>query len=198
MSYIPSWERIHPLIIHFPIVLLLFAPVLAFVALFFKKIRFGLLVATFILILVGSFTSYLAVSSGRAAEDEVKMSPAAQEVFEVHEALGIKTRNIFTLVTLLFGLSLVAGVWNKSDLAQGASIALAVATIAAFGWGAVTLTETGHRGAMLVHDYGVHSSITPGFIDPTVQSDSREKGESDNDDDSHKANYENDNDNDGD
>ena len=161
---IPSWERIHPLIVHFPIALLLFAPVLALAAAFMKKARMGLLVAAFIMIAAGTIAAYLAVSSGKAAEEVVQLRGEARDVFKEHEALGIETSNIFKIVTVIFALTLGLayagdGKWKKSAVA-----AAGVATCVLYVWGALALANTGHHGAMLVHDFGVHNPISPGVV----------------------------------
>lgn len=165
MLSMPSWDRIHPLIVHFPIALLLFVPFVALAALFFKRMRLGLFVAALIMILAGTITAYLAFSSGQAAESAVKLSHVAHGVVELHEESAKKTRNIFTLVTALYCISLAIGVLSKSGFIKAAGVALGIATVAVYIWGALSLINTGHLGARLVHDLGVHNPITQGVID---------------------------------
>jgi uncharacterized membrane protein len=198
---IPSWERIHPLIVHFPIALLLFAPVFAIAAAFAKKMRMGLLVAAFIMIAAGTIAAYLAVSSGKAAEETLRMSRQAKEVFEQHEALGIETSNIFKIVTVIFALTLGLAYGGEGKWKKSAVAAAGVATCVLYAWGALTVINTGHHGAMLVYDYDVHNPITPGVVIEPQQQGASGNGGSDSNRESNEAQADaesRDDDNDGD
>ena len=61
---IPSWDGLHPLIIHFPIALLLVAPILVLLGLISPNRGRAFLGAALILMVLGTIASWIAVSTG--------------------------------------------------------------------------------------------------------------------------------------
>src|SRR5579883_1369195 len=99
---IPSWQAIHPLIVHFPIALLLVAPLFIVVAILRKPERnLPYLIAALILMALGTVGTYLASSSGEAAGQLAESVPQAKPVLEQHEELAVTTELAFTALTLI-------------------------------------------------------------------------------------------------
>ncbi|HMM34152.1 MAG TPA: hypothetical protein PKA62_05380, partial [Thermoanaerobaculia bacterium] len=71
----PSWDGLHPLIVHFPVALLLVAPVLVLLALVVRGHRRGLLLAALALMVLGTAASWVAVSTVEAAGKLADRSP---------------------------------------------------------------------------------------------------------------------------
>ncbi len=157
----PSWDGLHPVIIHFPIALLLVAPLLVIVSLFVKSARpwaaAGLVVMT-----LGTLATYLSVSTGEAAGELAERSAlAARAVLEQHEEMAETTRNLFTALTLMFGALVVLPALTRRPLARTVSMSATVIFLALYAGGALVLMNTAHQGGRLVHEYGVRAAIAP-------------------------------------
>ena len=154
---IPSWDALHPLIIHFPIALLLITPILILIGLFFPKKAGGFLTAAFVVMLLGTIASYVAISTGDAASELVDRTPAIEAVLERHEELADTTRSVFTALTAIFGAILFAPMLFKKPLSQTIMIPLGLAFLLFYGAGMVLLINTAHQGGRLVHEFGVRA-----------------------------------------
>ncbi len=178
---IPSWEGLHPIIVHFPIALLLIAPLFVLFGLFLKRSGKVLLIAAFSLMLIGTIAAFVAVSTGEAAEENAENVAAAETVLENHEELGEQTRNIFTGLTIIFALILFVPMVLKKELAQKIMIPVGLIFLLAYGAGTTVLLNTAHEGGRLVHEFGVRANMTSsGQINPPVN---RESEEEENEDD---------------
>ena len=100
MPPIPSWDGLHPLIIHFPIALLLVAPLLVLVGAPLKpeKGRPVLYVALALMV-AGTLSIFLAASTGEAAGKLAERTPQIDAVLERHEELADATRAVFSGLT---------------------------------------------------------------------------------------------------
>ena len=73
---IPSWDALHPLIIHFPIALLLIAPIFIVVGAVLTPAKGrSYLIAAMVLLLVGTASIFVAVESGEAAGKLAERTP---------------------------------------------------------------------------------------------------------------------------
>ncbi|HVR96792.1 MAG TPA: DUF2231 domain-containing protein [Thermoanaerobaculia bacterium] len=152
---LPTWEALHPAAVHFPIALLLVAPVFALAALVLRRERRGLSQAAFFLMLLGTAGAFLAVSTGEAAEERTEGVPGAAEVLEEHEEEGELTRNVFTGLTLLYGGLLLAPRLLKRDPGSGLFLAAHVLFLLLYLGGTSLLANTAYLGGRLVHEIGV-------------------------------------------
>ncbi len=156
---IPSWEGLHPLIIHFPIALLLIVPLFVIAGLIFRQHRSTLMLVSLVLMLAGTVAAFVAVSTGEAAGELAERTPAISAVLERHEDLAELTRNVFAGLTIVFAGILVAPRLFKRDPAGMVGTVITVAFLGFYFAGVVLLANTAHQGGQLVHAYGVRAMV---------------------------------------
>jgi uncharacterized membrane protein len=144
---IPDWlPNIHPLIIHFPIALIVTA-VLLDIAKFFFREQNWLQKAILLLYSIGTLGLIASFLSGRQAVETVSVSGDAVPVVTSHEDWALYTLIFFALFTLLKFWS-----WKKNlEINQSVSISLVILAFVGTGM----LWYTGEKGARLVYDHGV-------------------------------------------
>jgi uncharacterized membrane protein len=163
----PSWNSIHPLIVHFPIALLLVAPVLVLIGLFTQQLR-AFLFAGLVVMALGTVGAWVAVGSGEAAGEAAERAPGAESVLERHSDMAETTRTLFTVLTVvyagvLFGpMALKRQPRSSPELAAFGSFLLIYAAASAY------LAQAAHQGGLLVHQYGVHA-LQSGAVAPSTE-----------------------------
>ncbi len=162
MPPIPSWEGLHPLIIHFPIVLLLVAPILVLVGALLKpeKGRSVLYIALALMI-AGTLSIFLAAATGEAAGKLAERTPQIDAVLEHHEELADATRAVFSGLTVIFAAILFAPKASQKLSGRLVSTTLPIVFLLFYGVGVLLLTNTAHNGGRLVHEFGVRAMVAP-------------------------------------
>src|SRR5579864_1239830 len=159
---IPSWDALHPLIIHFPIALLLIAPIFIVVgaALTPAKGR-SYLIAAMVLLLVGTASIFVTVETGEAAGKLAERAPGMELVLETHESLAERTQAVFSVLSVIF-LALLAVPWllKRADTRLTTTI-LPLAFLVLYSAGVLLLVNTAHNGGRLVHEFGVRAMVSP-------------------------------------
>jgi uncharacterized membrane protein len=159
---IPSWDALHPLIIHFPIALLLVAPVLVLLGILLAKQGRGLLIAALVVMALGTIGTFIAVATGEAAGELAERTPGVAAVLERHEELAQTTRAIFTALTIVFAGILFVPTILKRGLGRKSATVVSLVFLLFYGVGAVVLANVAHQGGRLVHEYGVRAMMTSG------------------------------------
>jgi len=163
---IPSWDALHPLIIHFPIALLLIAPIFIVVAVVLTPAKGrSYLIAAMVLLLVGTASIFVAVETGEAAGKLAERTPGMQQVLETHESLAQRTEAVFSVLSVIF-LALLAVPWflKREDTRLTTTI-LPLAFLVLYSAGALLLVNTAHNGGRLVHEFGVRAMVTSAPLD---------------------------------
>jgi uncharacterized membrane protein len=142
MEAINAFPNYHPLIVHFPIVLLLIALVFQFLSFFVFKNEFSW--TTLILLVLGVLTTWLASNSFHAMPGE--LTGRAKEIFDRHEQMADFTW-WFALAALL--LKIVSHFVFKRKLLTEVGVTLLLVG------SAITVSIAGHHGAMLVYMQGI-------------------------------------------
>lgn len=157
---IPSWTELHPLVIHFPVALLLVAPlfIVGGIIISPQKGR-PFLIAALLLMLLGTAGTFLAMATGEAAGEVAQRTPAVSAVLEKHEDLAETTRIVFSVLTLIFAAILFLPRLLKREATGAVARILPLAFLLLYGAGAVILMNTAHNGGRLVHELGVHAGI---------------------------------------
>ncbi len=138
INYFPNY---HPLIVHFPIILLLVAAVMQIGLLFFRNNAYNYTVT--ILTIVGFITALLAVFvfHAHAAKD---VNPTAMAIFEEHEKLAYITLWISGFAAALK----VVGLFIQKKWVEVISLFLLIGC-------AITVSLAGHHGSELVYKQGI-------------------------------------------
>lgn len=155
---LPGWDGLHPLIIHFPVALLLVAPLFVVLAAVFAKSARCFLFGALMIMALGTAATYVAVPTGEAAARLAERTDEMAPVLTRHEELAEKTRMAFTVLTLLFGAGLAASHFFRPNRVVGAILLLAF--LALYAGGALLLANTAHNGGRLVHQFGVTAMVT--------------------------------------
>lgn len=159
---LPAWNAMHPLLVHFPIALLVVTPVALLVALFVPRIRREVCIGSFALAALGTLSLVLAAAAGEAAGEAAKHTAAVQQVLEEHEELAETARTLFIVLTVMLGVVVWGPSLRKRRLPQGVETVLVVVMLAFFAGGVVVLANAAHQGGRLVHEFGVRAAMSPG------------------------------------
>ena len=177
---IPSWDGLHPLIIHFPIALLLIAPIFVVVgaALTPAKGR-PYLIAAMVLLLAGTASIFIAVETGEAAGQLAERTPGMEQILENHESLAERTQAVFSVLSVIF-VALVAVPWFlKRAETRLATTILPLAFLVLYSAGALLLVNTAHNGGRLVHEFGVRAMVSPSQVDANASLPTETTGDKD-------------------
>jgi len=169
---IPTWDSLHPLVVHMPIGLLLVAPVFMLLGALLPPGRGKpYLIAAWVLMLLGTVSTFVAIETGEAAARLADRTPAINAVLEHHEELAEQTRLIFSILTVALGIVLVAPRLLRKQWNRTYSTILPLIVLGAYAAGMAVLANTGHNGARLVHEFGVHALVQPSTPPPPQAGD---------------------------
>ncbi|MHB8078885.1 MAG: DUF2231 domain-containing protein [Candidatus Krumholzibacteriia bacterium] len=156
---LPGWDGLHPLIVHFPIALLFVAPVFLAAALARPAWRRAALASALVLATLGTAALYIAVPTGKAAGQLAERTPEINAALERHESLAETTRTLFTILTVILAVMLLAPRLLGRDLAPAPARLLQAAFLALYLGGTLVLANAAHEGGRLVHEFGVHALV---------------------------------------
>lgn len=153
----PPLSQVHPLIVHFPIALLLVVPLLVLLGLAWRKHRTGIHVAALVLLVIGSSMAVLAVISGLAAAGSVGPDPTLRAILDGHEQLAKRTTLFYAGLTPIFILIQLAPARWKAWGSPRRVLALNLLWLLASLGANALLIRTGHLGGRMVHELAVHA-----------------------------------------
>ena len=158
---LPSWDGFHPLVVHFPIALLLVAPLFVVLGVVLRRGRLFLW-AGLLMMAIGTTATFLAVSTGEAAGRLAERTPQINAVLERHEALAETTRAVFTALTVIFAAIVIAPSVIRRLRNRTFRIFLPLGFLLVYAVGVLFLANTAHNGGRLVHELGVQALMAPG------------------------------------
>ena len=158
---IPSWDGVHPAMVHFPIALLFAAPVLLFVSLFTPRAWRSWAIASLVLMVVGTVAAWLAAASGHAAAQLVDKTGSLEQAIGRHESLAVTARNLFTIMTLVFGALMVLHAALRKQMPTALRTTVHVLFLGGYAVCAIQLAGAADRGGRLVHEAGVRALVGP-------------------------------------
>lgn len=157
----PSWNGLHALVVHFPIILLLVAPffviVGATVSAAKRRLFLGLALTFMVL---GTGMTYLAVATGELAMKDVVSMPGLNDLLSEHWSLAQSTRALFSVLTVAFAALLFAHRLLERELDSWVRTSLFAAFLLFYGTGVVLLVDTALKGGRLVHVLGAKAAVT--------------------------------------
>jgi len=157
---IPRWDALHPLIIHFPIALLLVVPLLIVVGALRPPERGRtILYVALALMIAGTLGTFLAVASGEAAGRIAERTAQIDAVLERHEELAEATRITFSVLTVVFAAILLVPRMLGRISDRLVSTTLPLVFLLFYAVGVLLLTNTAHNGGRLVHEFGVKAAV---------------------------------------
>lgn len=148
---------LHPIVVHFTIVLVLLGVVFRLVSLFGRPALAFVGPAASTLLILGAIASVVAVQSGDAAHGPVERVPGSRPAVMEHEEWGERARNVAVVVGVLELLVLALRRSPKVKLVRAASAAVGV--VAAF-----CIYEAGEHGGELVYAYAGGVGIRSGDV----------------------------------
>jgi uncharacterized membrane protein len=177
---IPAWESLHPLVIHFPIVLLLLSPIFLLISAALPPAR-GVpwRSAALLILLLGTVSLFVAAATGEAAGELAERGGGVDAVLSAHEQLASETRILFfVLSVILLGMTALPRILRRQETRVSTTL-LPLAYLVFYSVGVLYLVNTAHAGGRLVHEFGVHAMMpaSSGPAEASVE-ESREPVES--------------------
>lgn len=182
---IPTWDAMHPLIIHFPIALLLLSPLFILISAVLPSAKGRpYMIVALVILLLGTGSLFFAASSGEEAAELADRGGGVSGVLAVHEGLAAKAEIAFSALSLLLVALFLWPKLSRKGENRITSTVMPLAYLALYTVGVVFLVNTAHAGGRLVHEFGVHAMIPqpshPVGASPAAQSASeREKVDQD-------------------
>jgi uncharacterized membrane protein len=157
---IPTWDSLHPLIIHFPIVLLLLSPLFILIGAALSPSKGKpYTVAALIILLLGTVSLFVAAETGEAAAKLAERGKAVNAVLAVHEELASETEIVFSGLSVIF-LVMVAlpGILRQQETRLFTTL-MPLSFLVLYAVGVLFIVNTAYAGGRLVHEFGVHAII---------------------------------------
>jgi uncharacterized membrane protein len=159
---IPPWEGAHPIVVHFPLALLLIAPVLVALSLLVPKLRQGSALWALAVMALGAAGASLAVATGEATEEVVEHTPegkAAADLIEQHSEAAETAQVLFLVLTAAYGAMVIVPVVRKKEFPRKADLAVHGVFLLCYGVSCAHLGNVGHMGGRIVHEKGVRAPM---------------------------------------
>jgi uncharacterized membrane protein len=152
---------LHCVVVRFPIILLLAAPFFVIVGAAVSGAERRLFLGSALTLMVlGTGMTYLAVATGESAMKVIPSPPAVAALLEEHWCLAETTRELFSVLTLVFAALLFADRLPRCELDSWVRTSLFAAFLLFYGTGAVLLVNTALKGSRLVQLLGARRAIT--------------------------------------
>lgn len=179
---IPPLEGMHPIVVHFPLGLLMVAWIPMVFAIISKKRRSGWIQTALTMLILGTLFTFAAVFTGEATEEVIgSTSQLIEDAIHEHEELADSARNLFIVTTVLFAFIPIARKKLPDSKKKSAISVIAILVAISYSLGALALANTGHQGGVLVHHHGIHAPITS--VNPSSSHTNQPSMNHDDDDD---------------
>ena len=150
---LPEWSNFHPLVTHFPIVLLLLLPILLTLAGIFRGTRNHIFwAASFVTLLAGLSLLWVTFLSGLAFANAAPGLPTIATGISHHCNLAQYTISAFTMAAILLAIGLAVRRSLKLEDMRDLTPLIPVGFFVFYGLGVFWLVLTAHQGAILAHE----------------------------------------------
>lgn len=157
---LPTWDSLHPMIVHFPIVLLMFSPLMVLISAVLAPprgrpyMRIGLL-----MLLLGTASVFVAAASGKAAAALAERGGPIDAVLNSHQELASEAEIVFSVLSaVLVGIIALPKLLKREE-SRLTTTWLPFSFLVLYCAGLLIVVNTAHAGARLVHEFGVHAII---------------------------------------
>jgi uncharacterized membrane protein len=155
----PDRTELHAVIVHIPIVLLLVPPFFVIVSIGLPAAkRRPLLWSALTLMVFGTVTIFVAVTTGEAAMKTVDSAPALKVVLAEHQSLAETTLELFIMLTLGLALLMFAPRLLGRALESRINTALLAIFLLLYTTGALLLVHTALQGKHLARELDVKAA----------------------------------------
>ncbi|MGE5200046.1 MAG: DUF2231 domain-containing protein [Rhodospirillaceae bacterium] len=158
----PGWDGLHPLVIHFPVALLLVAPVFLLLSAFWRTHARAFGIAALVLLVLGTAAAFVSVETGEAAAELADRTDAITAAIAEHQELAEEALNVFAVITIVYALWLALSGVFKPLARPGVQMTAALVVCGAVLAGSLQIAAAAHRGGLLVHKFGVHAMLPKG------------------------------------
>jgi uncharacterized membrane protein len=153
---VPPFNHLHPAIVHFPIALLMTAPLLFLIGALWPAQRRGIHAMALLLLILGLLGGLLALATGDAAETFAHRTPELRAAVKDHERAAQWTMALFGLLAATWLIHLGVARFRRQELAPGPARTLFILWLVVSALGVAALLRTGHLGGRMVHELHTH------------------------------------------
>ena len=158
----PGWDALHPQVIHFPIALLLVAPLFVLLAIVVPKRACAFAASALLMLALGTGARVRRRRNGRSRRGTGDAERHGHAAIEQHASLAETARNVFAGLTALYALVLALPRFVKALSTRTAMVVAQAVFLGLLLAGDLVLANAAHRGGLLVHKFGVHAMLPPG------------------------------------
>ncbi|HOS93580.1 MAG TPA: hypothetical protein PLD23_16620 [Armatimonadota bacterium] len=153
---VPKWEGLHPLVVHFPIALLIVAPLFVATGMLLWERTRAYAVAALILMVLGTAGAWVSVASGVAAMGLATVNAEGREVMARHQELAMLVRLAFSILTALYAAIVALPLFAKR-LTPKVVVPVHLVFFVLYAGAVLVLAAQSHLGGRLVHEFGVQA-----------------------------------------
>lgn len=154
-----NWGNLHIWIVHFPIALLYTTPLFIILGLIFQKTARTFFICALILMILGTGTLFLAVSTGNTASESVQPNPLSVATLNAHIQFGEQARIIYGILSFLWiGYTWTYPLLTRKIVPRWHYIFI-IFFLLFYAYGLLVLFNAAHHGGALVHQHHIHSHL---------------------------------------